>query len=132
MWASVQETGSIAHYHISHEGSGATCITEVAKRSSRDQLACDLAARRDFCLVIPAGKTVALVGSSGSGKSTVVGLIERFYDPLEGSVVLDGRDIRTLKLKWLRNQVGNRYLILRLSLVSWRPGLHMMRTRANR
>jgi ATP-binding cassette subfamily B (MDR/TAP) protein 1 len=51
------------------------------------------------------GKTVALVGSSGSGKSTVVGLIERFYDPLEGRVMLDGADIRGLKLQWLRQQV---------------------------
>jgi ATP-binding cassette subfamily B (MDR/TAP) protein 1 len=48
---------------------------------------------------------VALVGSSGSGKSTVVGLIERFYDPLEGRVMLDGVDIRGLKLQWLRQQV---------------------------
>lgn len=55
----------------------------------------------------PAGKTVALVGSSGSGKSTVVGLIERFYDPLEGQVLLDGVDIRTLKLSWLRTQVSS-------------------------
>ena len=53
-----------------------------------------------------AGTTVALVGSSGSGKSTVVGLIERFYDPLEGRVLLDGRDIKTLKLKWLRSHVS--------------------------
>lgn len=49
---------------------------------------------------------MALVGSSGSGKSTVVGLIERFYDPLEGRVLLDGRDIRTLQLKWLRSHVS--------------------------
>lgn len=49
---------------------------------------------------------MALVGSSGSGKSTVVGLIERFYDPLEGRVLLDRRDIRTLKLNWLRSHVS--------------------------
>ena len=51
------------------------------------------------------GKTLALVGSSGSGKSTVVGLIERFYDPHAGAVLLDGIDIRKLKLSWLRKQV---------------------------
>eukprot|EP00198_Chlamydomonas_reinhardtii_P007814 XP_001697151.1 MDR-like ABC transporter [Chlamydomonas reinhardtii] len=59
-----------------------------------------------FNLHVPAGKTVALVGSSGSGKSTVVQLIERFYDPLAGTVTLDGMDLRSLPLRWLRNQVG--------------------------
>ncbi|KXZ43925.1 hypothetical protein GPECTOR_77g22 [Gonium pectorale] len=61
---------------------------------------------RGFSIHVPAGKTVALVGSSGSGKSTVVQLIERFYDPLAGSVTLDGRDLRSLPLKWLRKQMG--------------------------
>lgn len=49
-----------------------------------------------------AGKTVALVGSSGSGKSTVVSLLQRFYDPTAGVVLLDGVDIRRLQLRWLR------------------------------
>ena len=53
-----------------------------------------------------AGKTAALVGASGSGKSTIVSLVERFYDPLSGVVKLDGRDIKTLNLKWLRSQIG--------------------------
>ncbi|KAL0344661.1 UNVERIFIED_CONTAM: ABC transporter B family member 1 [Sesamum radiatum] len=60
----------------------------------------------NFSLTIPAGKTIALVGSSGSGKSTVVSLIERFYDPPSGQVLLDGHDIKTLKLRWLRQQIG--------------------------
>ena len=46
------------------------------------------------------------VGESGSGKSTVVSLIERFYDPVSGSVQLDGHDIKTLNLRWLRRQIG--------------------------
>ncbi|KAM1963695.1 hypothetical protein FF1_044955 [Malus domestica] len=59
-----------------------------------------------FCLTIPAGKTVALVGSSGSGKSTVISLLQRLYDPLEGEVVLDGVAIDELRLKWLRSQMA--------------------------
>ncbi|GAB2216531.1 hypothetical protein Drorol1_Dr00024306 [Drosera rotundifolia] len=61
---------------------------------------------RDFSLFFPAGKTVAVVGSSGSGKSTVVSLIERFYDPNQGQIFLDGVDIKMLQLRWLRNQIG--------------------------
>lgn len=53
-----------------------------------------------------AGRTAALVGASGSGKSTVVSLIERFYDPLSGLIKLDGIDIKELNIKWLRNQIG--------------------------
>ncbi|KAI1398447.1 P-loop containing nucleoside triphosphate hydrolase protein [Hypoxylon fuscum] len=57
-------------------------------------------------LEIPAGKTTALVGTSGSGKSTIVGLVERFYDPVGGKVFLDGHDISTLNLRWLRHQMA--------------------------
>ncbi|GMI68432.1 multi-drug resistance 13, ATP-binding cassette B15 [Hibiscus trionum] len=61
---------------------------------------------KNFCLKIPAGKTVALVGSSGSGKSTVISLLQRFYDPLGGDILLDGVSIKKLQLKWLRSQMG--------------------------
>lgn len=61
---------------------------------------------RNFSLQIPAGKTIAIVGGSGSGKSTVVALIERFYDPNQGHIYLDGHDLKTLQLKWLRQQIG--------------------------
>ncbi|KAG0586096.1 hypothetical protein KC19_2G063800 [Ceratodon purpureus] len=60
----------------------------------------------DFSLDIPASRTVAIVGGSGSGKSTVVSLIERFYDPSGGEILLDGTNIKTLNLKWLRGQIG--------------------------
>ncbi|EEC73043.1 ABC transporter B family member 9 [Oryza sativa Japonica Group] len=60
----------------------------------------------NLCLRIPSGKTVALVGESGSGKSTVVALLERFYDPDSGAIFLDGMDLKTLKLTWLRQQIG--------------------------
>ncbi|KAI4107579.1 MAG: hypothetical protein L6R37_001539 [Teloschistes peruensis] len=69
---------------------------------------------KDVSLVVPAGKTTALVGASGSGKSTIIGLVERFYDPVGGQVFLDGHDISTLNLRWLRQQI---------SLVSQEPTL---------
>ncbi|KAL2929699.1 putative ABC transporter B family member 8 [Bienertia sinuspersici] len=61
---------------------------------------------KDFDLKVEAGKTVALVGASGSGKSTAIALLQRFYDANEGVVKIDGVDIRTLKLKWIRGQMG--------------------------
>ncbi|HIX30459.1 MAG TPA: ABC transporter ATP-binding protein/permease [Candidatus Blautia stercoravium] len=57
-------------------------------------------------LKVKAGEYVALVGSSGAGKTTLCSLIPRFYDVTEGSVLLDGQDIRNLKLQSLRNQIG--------------------------
>lgn len=49
---------------------------------------------------------MALVGASGCGKSTSVGLLERFYDPLEGTVKIDNHDIKDFNIKWLRSQLG--------------------------
>lgn len=69
---------------------------------------------KDFNLTVPAGKTVALVGGSGSGKSTVISLLQRFYDPLGGEILLDGVAINKLQLKWMRSQMG---------LVSQEPAL---------
>ncbi|RIA05652.1 hypothetical protein BRARA_K00170 [Brassica rapa] len=73
-------------------------------------------------LAIPAGKTVALVGGSGSGKSTVISLIERFYEPTSGAVLLDGSDIKELDIKWLRGHIG---------LVSQEPALFATTIREN-
>ncbi|POS72004.1 multidrug resistance protein 11 [Diaporthe helianthi] len=66
----------------------------------------DVVVLNDFTLDIPAGKTTAIVGSSGSGKSTLVGLLTRFYSPVSGKIYLDGREISTLKLRWLRENIG--------------------------
>ncbi|PKK40694.1 Lipid A export ATP-binding/permease protein MsbA [Clostridiaceae bacterium JG1575] len=59
-----------------------------------------------ICLKIPAGKTTAIVGSTGSGKSTLVNLIPRFYDVTAGAITIDGRDIRHLPMADLRRHIG--------------------------
>ena len=59
-----------------------------------------------FSLVVPNGTTVALVGQSGSGKSTVISLIERFYDPESGEVLIDGIALKKLQLRWIRSKIG--------------------------
>ncbi|KAM5465356.1 GTPase-activating protein [Microsporum audouinii] len=74
----------------------------------------DVVVMDDVSLLFPAGKSTALVGASGSGKSTIIGLIERFYNPVGGSLHIDGRDIKDLNLRWLRQQI---------SLVSQEPTL---------
>uniref|UniRef100_A0A7N0UE15 ABC transporter B family member 20 n=1 Tax=Kalanchoe fedtschenkoi TaxID=63787 RepID=A0A7N0UE15_KALFE len=60
----------------------------------------------NFSLKVNGGQTVAIVGVSGSGKSTIISLIERFYDPVAGQVLLDGRDLKSYNLRWLRNHLG--------------------------
>lgn len=61
---------------------------------------------KDISITFPAGRTAALVGASGSGKSTIVSLVERFYDPLAGIIKLDGINLKELNIKWLRTQIG--------------------------
>ncbi|KAK9288452.1 hypothetical protein L1049_016909 [Liquidambar formosana] len=82
----------------------------------------DIQIFRDLSLAIHSGKTVALVGESGSGKSTVISLLQRFYDPDSGHITLDGIEIQNLQLKWLRQQMG---------LVSQEPVLFNDTIRAN-
>lgn len=61
---------------------------------------------RGLNISIRRGETLALVGPSGEGKSTIVSLIERYYDPTSGSIYFDGIDLRDLNVKWLRDQIG--------------------------
>ncbi|KAK4480555.1 hypothetical protein RD792_013633 [Penstemon davidsonii] len=75
-----------------------------------------------FSLSIPAGKVVALVGSSGCGKSTIMSLITRFYDPLKGEILIDNHNIKDLNLKSLRRNIG---------LVSQEPSLFAGNIRDN-
>ena len=77
---------------------------------------------KGLSITFEAGKTAALVGASGSGKSTIVSLVERFYDPVEGSVKLDGHNLKDLNLRWLRSQIG---------LVSQEPVLFATTIREN-
>jgi ATP-binding cassette subfamily B (MDR/TAP) protein 1 len=65
----------------------------------------DITVLNNLTISAPAGKTTALVGASGSGKSTIIGLIERWYDQASGLITLDGIDIRELNLRWLRTKV---------------------------
>ncbi|XP_020206716.1 ABC transporter B family member 15 [Cajanus cajan] len=66
----------------------------------------DVGIFQGFSIKIEAGKSTALVGQSGSGKSTIIGLIERFYDPLKGIVTIDGMDIKSYNLKSLRKHIA--------------------------
>ncbi|KAI5393784.1 hypothetical protein KIW84_060774 [Lathyrus oleraceus] len=59
-----------------------------------------------FSLHIPSGTTAALVGQSGSGKSTVISLVERFYDPQAGEVLIDGINLKEFQLRWIRGKIG--------------------------
>lgn len=65
----------------------------------------DITVLKGLQLSAPANKTTALVGASGSGKSTIIGLLERWYDQPSGTIYLDGTDIRELNLHWLRTNV---------------------------
>ena len=62
---------------------------------------------RHINLTVPKGKTVALVGQSGSGKSTLVDLIPRYHDVTSGAILIDGKDIRDVRIKDLRSLIGN-------------------------
>ncbi|XP_010631197.1 ATP-dependent translocase ABCB1-like isoform X2 [Fukomys damarensis] len=66
----------------------------------------DIPVLQGLSLQVKKGQTLALVGSSGCGKSTAVQLLERFYDPLAGTVLVDGKEIQQLNVQWLRAQLG--------------------------
>lgn len=60
---------------------------------------------KDFCLTIKEGQTVAIVGASGSGKSTIASLLSRFYEPNKGDIIIDGYKLNEIKPNWLRGEV---------------------------
>ncbi|XP_068092078.1 ATP-binding cassette sub-family B member 5-like isoform X1 [Hyperolius riggenbachi] len=66
----------------------------------------DVPVLQELSLKISSGQTVAFVGSSGCGKSTSVQLLQRFYDPLQGTVLFEDIDVKCLNVQWLRSQIG--------------------------
>ena len=79
---------------------------EIQNISFYYQMRPDNIVLEDFSLTIPAGKTIALVGRSGGGKSTIIQLLLRFYDPKQGCILLDGKPYPSMKVHQLRRLFG--------------------------
>ncbi|MCI5193560.1 MAG: ABC transporter ATP-binding protein [Candidatus Electrothrix sp. AU1_5] len=79
---------------------------ESAQQDEQVQAVLEEAVLEDIDLQISAGETLALVGPTGTGKSTLISLLVRFYDPSQGRILLDGHDIRDIALTELRQQIG--------------------------
>ncbi|XP_006158809.1 multidrug resistance protein 1, partial [Tupaia chinensis] len=90
-----------ADWHVKFEGN-VTFNEVVFNYPSRP----NVPVLQGLSLEVKKGQTLALVGSSGCGKSTVVQLLERFYDPIAGTVKIDGEEIKNLNVQWLRAQLG--------------------------
>ncbi|HEY3830626.1 MAG TPA: ABC transporter ATP-binding protein [Solirubrobacteraceae bacterium] len=99
----VQLRGVTLRYADPHDELG---MSESAKRSATEDTTTARAVLRDIDLDVPAGRTVALVGATGSGKTSLVALISRLYDPVAGEVLLDGADVREVELGSLRAAVA--------------------------
>jgi ABC-type multidrug transport system fused ATPase/permease subunit len=90
-------------YHDPHDELN---IGTYEKNEEVEHLEARRAVLRDVDLDVPAGRTVALVGATGSGKTSLVALISRLYDPVAGEVLLDGADVRDVRLQSLREAVA--------------------------
>ncbi len=95
----VELRGVTLRYEDPHDEFGATRGSSPATGQARTVL-------RDIDLDVPAGRTVALVGATGSGKTSLVALISRLYDPVAGAVLLDGANVRDVELRALREAVA--------------------------
>ncbi|HEV3227390.1 MAG TPA: ABC transporter ATP-binding protein [Acidimicrobiales bacterium] len=98
---------------------------------SFDYPASDRTALRNIDLVVPAGQTIAIVGATGSGKTSLVTLLTRLYDPTEGRILLDGHDLRDLTVNSLRRNVGFAFEEPSLFSASVRENLLMGKPDAN-
>lgn len=88
---------------------GATPLGNISGRVSFENVSFSYGSRRvlkDISFEVQPGQTVALLGSTGSGKSSIINLIPRFYDPASGRILVDGQDIRHVTLQSLRSQIG--------------------------
>ena len=99
----VQLRGVTLRYADPHDELG---MSESAKRDTTEDATAARAVLRNIDLDVPAGCTVALVGATGSGKTSLVALISRLYDPVAGEVLLDGADVREVELGSLRAAVA--------------------------
>merc|ERR1740138_768251 len=104
--ADASSSSSSSSSSSNENGGSSTGHIEFRGVSFRYPMRPDVQVYNGLNLTIEPGETVALVGPSGCGKSTAVSLLERFYDPQDGAVLLDGCDLRELKLSWLRRQIG--------------------------
>ena len=89
-------------YEDPHDELGAS----AAEHADRQAPQSGRAVLRDIDLDVPAGRTVALVGATGSGKTSLVALISRLYDPVAGAVLLDGADVRSVSVRSVRSAVA--------------------------
>lgn len=96
---------AIADGADTHDG-GDSHIRDIEFRDVSFGYKPDETVLRNFNLNVPAGSTVALVGATGSGKSTIVSLLCRFYEPTEGQVLINGQDYRERSLAWLQSNLG--------------------------
>lgn len=93
-----------------HDNSGAQAISEFRSTIEFDHVFFgyngSMPVLRDVSVIIKKGEILAIVGPSGSGKTTMVDLIPRFYDPSSGSILIDGKDLKSIELKSLREKIG--------------------------
>ncbi|KAM0892167.1 hypothetical protein ACQ4PT_025940 [Festuca glaucescens] len=118
----VSQTSALGSDSAKAKESASSIFALIDRKSRIDSSSDDGMVLADVVGELELCQTVALVGESGCGKSTVIALLERFYDPDWGMVMLDGVDIKNLKVGWLRQQMG---------LVSQEPVLFNDTIRAN-
>ena len=99
--------GSIEFKNVSFAYPYRSALSEEDRDDESNELILEDLVVRGVSFSIPAGAKVGFVGSSGSGKSTVVNLIRRYYDPTEGSITIDGIPLKEIDLQFLRSSIGN-------------------------